>query len=440
MPSQLRIPYYRLDFSGFFTLHRIWKLFDKAEGCKPLNNPQAAILMERKPPLLPGEKALLARQAAEKRKADAEEAKRRKAEQKAEPQQPRSEAAKVERVALRAASDQPKSKPPEVECKAPPPFDMLDLPDAMDKIGFTVAAMLARRWFNGRKHEIPDDRHYVYPDDMVDTKIVSLDFVLKHRKAKARYDNLIKNAIYEDASIDAIKRAMRNLLEKKFIGNDVAYSGEIDAFAHSGKDIQKLHSEFQFQREAVSNFDTMDWSYSLTDLTASLANFSFIAAIANARVYTEKYYSYPKGMPMVYCCQSKVEVTHIYVYARDSYSFRDRPGRKASQYLGHWNNTGVVLVADAVVSDLAIRHDYDIQWGNSPFGDEGFDRPVDTLKGMFGEMRKQDVYYPVRNSDYLKWREKFNRGGDFAIYTEPKKIKLPMPIRLTLEETCKSIS
>lgn len=131
MPSQLRIPYYRLDFAGFFALHRIWKLFDKAEGCKPLNNPQAAILMERKPPLLPGEKALLAKQAAEKRKANAEEAKRRKAEQKAEPQQPRSEAAKVEKVALKTASDQPKSKPPEVECKAPPPFDMLDLPDAI---------------------------------------------------------------------------------------------------------------------------------------------------------------------------------------------------------------------------------------------------------------------------------------------------------------------
>lgn len=340
MPSQLRIPYYRMDFAGFFALHRVWRLFDKAEGCKPLNNPHAAILMERKPPPLPGEKALLAKQAAEKRKADAEEAKRRKAEQKAEPQQARSEAAKVEKVALKAASDQPKSKPREVECKAPPPFDMLDLPDAMDKIDFTVAAKLARRWFNGRKYEIPNDRHYVYPHDMVDTKIVSLDFVLKHRKAKARYDNLIKNAIYKDASIDAIKEAMRNLSAKKFIGNGIAYSGEIDAFAHSGKDIQKLHSEFQFQREVISNFDPMNWSYSLTDLTASLANFSFIAAIANARVYAEKYYSYPKGKPMVYCCQSTVEVTHIYVYARDSYSFRDRPGRKASQYLGHWNSTG----------------------------------------------------------------------------------------------------
>ncbi len=53
-------------------------------------------------------------------------------------------------------------------------------------------------------------------------------------------------------------------------------------------------------------------------------------------------------------------------------------------------------------------------------------------------MRKQDVYYPVRNSDYQKWREKFGRGGDFAIYTELKKVKLSKPIKLNLEEVWKS--
>jgi hypothetical protein len=431
------MPYYRLDFAGVFALRRTWELFDKANGCQPLNNPQAAILMEKKPPLLPGEKALQAKQAVEQRQTDAEKAKSRNAEQKAESQQLRPRTAKIDAVALKTGNDQVNSKPSEVGHKTPPPFDMLDLPDAMDKIGFTVAAKLARRWFNGRQHEVPNDRHYVYPADMIDTTSVSLDFVLQYPDARDRYDNLINNAIYEDASIDAIKQAMRRLLAKKFLDNDLAYASEIDALAHVRRDVQKLHSEFQFQREVVSNFDTLDWRYSLTDLTASLANFSFIAAIANAQVCTEKYYSYPKGKPMVYCCQSTVEVTHIYVYAKDSYSFTDRPGRKASQYLGHWNRTGVVLVADAVASDLAIRHDYDIQWGNLPYREGGFDRPVDVLKGMFGEMRKQDVYYPVRNSDYLRWRRKFNRGGDFAIYTEPKKIKLRKPIKLMLEEICK---
>lgn len=437
MPAQIRIPYYRLDLAGFFALHKVWMLFDKTEGCKPLNNPQAAILMERRPPYLPGEKALLAKQAAEKRKADAEDAKRRKAEQKAEPKQPRSHPAQVEKAALKAANGQAKDEQPVEKCVTPPPFDMLDLPDAMDKMGWPVAAKLSRRWFNSRKHEIPNDPHYVYPDDMVDTKIVSLDFVLKYPKARAKYEHLLNSEIYDEAAAKTIKKRIGKLLATKFIDNDVAYSGELDAFAYSGRDIQKLHADFRFQAETVSNFDTLDWSLGLTDLTASLANFSFVAAIANAQVRTEKYYNYPKGAAPVFCCQSTVEVTHVYVYARDSYSFADKPGQKASQYLGHWNRNGAIVVPDAVVSDIATNHGADVQWGNGAYVDDGFNEPVDILKGLFGEMRKQDVYYPVRNSDYHKWRDKFGRGGDFAIYTEPRKIKLPKPIKLTLDETCK---
>ncbi|WP_157201764.1 hypothetical protein [Massilia sp. Root335] len=48
------------------------------------------------------------------------------------------QAAKIERVASTAATDQAKAEQPAKECKALPPFDMLDLPDAMNKMGFVV--------------------------------------------------------------------------------------------------------------------------------------------------------------------------------------------------------------------------------------------------------------------------------------------------------------
>lgn len=440
MPAQIRIPYYTLDFSGFFTFQRAWRLFNKERGCRPLKNPQTAILMERKPPPLPDEKPTEAKKT-EKTKLD---------------NVPTEDSLAAKKVALssinttdinnnkaeqsfKISAKLAKTKRSVVECKSPPPFDMLDLPDAMEKVGFTVAAKLSRRWFNSRKHEIPSNgRLYVYPDDMVDTKIVSLDFVLKYPRVRAKYEDLISKGIYDDAAMMVIKDRIEKLVANPFINNDIAYSGELDAFSHSNRNIQKLHSNFQFQTAAVSNLDTLDWTRGLTDLTASLANFSFAAAIANARIDTQKFYNYPKGNVPVYCCQSKVEITHVYVYARDSYSFEDRPGRKASQYLGHWNRNGVILIPTAVVSDVATHYDYDFEWGNAPYSDDGFDGPVDVLKGMFGgEMREQDVYYPVHNGDYLKWREKFGRGGDFAIYTEPKRIKLPNPIQFTLEPICK---
>jgi hypothetical protein len=439
MTTQHRIPYFSLQYFGLFALRKTWQQFDRIDGCRPLDNPQARILMERKPPPLPGEKELLAKQAAEKRRADVEEAKQRKAAQKEESRQSRAHAAKIEKAVLKVANDQAESKPPEIECRTPPPFDMLDLPDAMNSMRFFYAAQLARRWFNSRKHTIPnDDRLYAYPADMVETKIISLDFILKHPKARAKYNELIDGEIYTEIAVDDLKKKMNKLLGKKFIDDGITFSGELDTLAYCGGDIQKLHERFQFQSIDVSSFDSLTWDFGLTELTATLANFSFKASIANARVYTEKYYSYPKGAPMIYCCEPTIEVTHIYVYARDSYSFADRPGKKASQYLGHWNRNGVVLVAEAVISDLATKFGNDIQWGDIPYDGDGFDRPVDLLRGMFGQqMRKQDVYYPIRNTDYQKWREKFNRGGDFIIYTKPKKIKLRKPIKITLGEICK---
>lgn len=35
------------------------------------------------------------------------------------------------------------------DCRTPPPFDMLDIPGAMKKMGFPVAAKLAQRWLGG---------------------------------------------------------------------------------------------------------------------------------------------------------------------------------------------------------------------------------------------------------------------------------------------------
>jgi hypothetical protein len=440
MSEQTRLPYFSLDLASFHALRKTWQLIDKAKGCKPLNNPQAAILMERKPPPLPGEKAAQARKL-EKVKPEPqpapESAGTSPATKKATSPPPVSGGATNEKAAqpFKVSNDQAKTKQAVEECKTPPPFDMLDLPDAMEKMGFAVAAKLARRWFNSRKHEIPTGIAYDYPADMIDTEIVSLDFVLKYPKVRAKYERLISSGVYDDRAIKVIREKVGRVLANKFIENGIAYSGGFDAFTHSGRDIQKLHNDFQFQREVVSNFDTLDWSFGLTDLTASLANFNICAAVAEARIYTEKYFNYPKGAAAVYCCQSHVEVTHIYVYVRDSYSFADKPGKKASQYLGHWNRNGLILVPDAVVSDFAANYGKDVQWGNGPYTEDGFDKPVDILKGMFGEMRKQDVYYPVRNSDYQKWREKFSQGGDFAIYTKPIKVKLPKPIKMTLEET-----
>lgn len=402
----------------------------KRDLCKPLNNPQARVLMDKQPagwtPPPPPPKT--------------EEPKTvNKAEKKPE---------KDASAPPKAAAPAEKKEGEDDDCRTPPPFDMLDIPGAMKKMGFPVAAKLAQRWFDGREYVLSDDPKAEYPPDMVDTSDVTLNFVLSYKKVKAKYDGLIREKIYSPAALGMATKAIHAVVEKKFIDDGVAFTGDIDTLGLSKGNIQDLHRDFQFQLANVSSLDTLSDNYGPTDLTASLANFNLMAAIANASVRSEKYYNYGAGAP-VFCCKASVEITHIYAYAKDSYSFADKPGRKSSQYLGHWNKYGLVMVPASIAADfangLSEKHSPDVDWGDSPdkptlmpyIYDNGFKKPVDILNGLFRDLRKKDVYYPIHNSDYNTWRAKFKRGGDFAIYTELKKIKLQRPIKFSLNEICK---
>ena len=326
MTTPNRIPYFKPEKAGFFSNDRKWK----KDVCKPLNNPQARILMDKAP-----------------------------SGWTAPPHPPKVEEPKAVKEAGKAPDTQlpdppkpaapAKSKDDDDDCRTPPPFDILDLPDAMEKMGFYVAAKLARRWFNGRKNVIGNasDR---YPDDMVDSKTVSLAFTLRYGGAEAKLRTLINKGIYTDNAIKALKLDIHRFVSKQFMGQNIAFSGEIDPWRLSNGDIQKLHKDYQFQLIKVTDLETLDENAGPTDITASLGNFFYMAAIANAKIHSEKYYDYA-GVAPRFCCRSRVEVTQIYVYARDSYSFADKPGGTSSQYLGHWNRYGMILVPAAVVAD-----------------------------------------------------------------------------------------
>jgi hypothetical protein len=423
MTTPNRIAYFKLEKVGLLSRDTKWK----KDVCKPLNNPQARITMDRVPDgWVP----------------PTQESKNANAKEKTEntPEQQRLD---MPTPVVRS----PYVHNEEDDCSTPPPFDMLDLPGAMRRMGFQVAAKLARRWFNGRKNIIgnPSDR---YPDDMVDSKTVSLDFTLKHGGADAKLRALIAKEIYTSNAIMALKENIHQFVCKQFINQGTAYSGEIDSLKLSNGDIQILHKYHQFQRVKVTTLETLDRNATPTDLTAALGNLFYMAAVANAKVYSEKYYDYSAPTPR-FCCRSRVEVTHIYVYARDSYSFSDKPGGTASQYLGHWNRYGMILVPGAVVADIINskigKTNGNLQWGDHPstpfmssIYDNGFKRPVDIINGLFKRShRKQDIYYPVHNNDYNTWRQKYDRGGDFVIYSNLRKITPPTPIQFTLREICK---
>jgi hypothetical protein len=330
------------------------------------------------------------------------------------------------------------------DCPQPPPFDMLDLPEGMKAMGFKYAAHCANKWFNGKAHVIEEEQKgnpaVIQPAEFVDKDTFNLDWILKFGDVRARYKHLlaIKPDDVENVYNNNARQELVKLLRQFMSQHNYFYSGTLDTLADCGKDPQVLHQRFQFQHVRVTNFDVLGgYTTAMNDLAASLANFNFYAAIATAKISTQQYMRY--GEKWWSCTKTTVEITHIYVYAKDIYSFNDKTN--ISQYLGHWNRQGVIIALDAGFAEQSsklLSPKYRYELGNVPQTylpplPAHLDKPVDVKSSL----RKADVFYPVRNRHFRRWREIKGRGADFLIFSNMERIKLPKPIVVELDEVCK---
>ncbi|WP_175747557.1 DUF6402 family protein [Burkholderia pyrrocinia] len=311
-------------------------------------------------------------------------------------------------------------KQPEAEvCEKPPVFDLQDVPIAMDNLGWKVSAKLARIWFSSPAHTYNDDPTSAQPLYNGD---ITLDWALRFGSVKKKYDNLLSNDIYSARSTRIATDIVKDFVQKLFADRNSVFSFATSAFTD---DLHKFHTDWQFQLLPISNWDTLE-NLAPTDLTGALANFNIYVAIGNVEVSVEKYFRY-ENTGKFYCLDATGKITHIYAYVKDNYSFNGK------QYLGHWNKHGVVIAPGSLLTGSSSpKRDSDIDiWVKS------INKPVDTRKGLFGKFREPDVYFPVYNADYDRWREKHHRGGDFMIYSKPVYLKLKKPIDLKLGEICR---
>ncbi|NYH20185.1 hypothetical protein GGD41_007413 [Paraburkholderia bryophila] len=253
---------------------------------------------------------------------------------------------------------------------------------------------------------------------------------------------MISRKIYTEAAGALLKNKIKPILERSF-QDSIDLDFDTKVFL---TDLRRFHMDWQFQIVNVSSYDTLTSRLGMTDLTATLANFGIYAAIGHVEAHEDRYYKYNRGeKTRTYCMDAQIKVTHIYVYVKDNYSFNDLDGN--SQYLGHWNKRGVILTKGALVSELVNGRKFHTRFGNSPETETNFnwkylfdrplDKPVDKRTGLIGKFMERDVYWPVYNSTYNRWREKHNRGGDFMIYSKPRYIKLDKPIEVDVGAICR---
>ncbi|WP_179233523.1 DUF6402 family protein [Burkholderia sp. AU16741] len=321
-------------------------------------------------------------------------------------------------------TDQARTKEPPTQaesevCENPPPFDLQDVPIAMDNLGWKVSARLARIWFAGAAHTYNDDPTSVQPMNNDD---VTLDWVLKFGNVRKKYEKLLANDIYSERSIRTATDITKSFVKELFFDRNSTFNFNTSSLIGN---LQKFHKNWQFQLSKIGNFDTLK-NLSPTDLTGALANFNIYAAIGNVEISGEKYFKYEKSSTF-YCLSATWKITHIYVYVKDNYSFNGK------QYLGHWNTHGVIIATGSLLTGSGSpRREFDIDiWSKN------INKPVDTRRSMFGKFKKPDVYFPIYNADYSRWRERHHRGRDFMLYSKPVYLKLNKPIDLNLGEICR---
>lgn len=427
MADVRKVPAYVMErgvFSG-----KVWKEYRGASGAVPIDTAQT--ISNARP--APG--------AALPPKAPKPTQQQLKAQQAAEAQQNT-----ILRLRKQQADKQlPKQSAPKVleaeEHEKIPEFDLQDIPGAMERLGWPVSALVARKWFSGSRHVYNDQPNSLQP---IDDTSVTLKWALKFGSVKAKFDELLAERIYSARAVASVKAMVAKKVRRTFLDQKSAnLSFDTTPFM---ADLRQFHIDWEFQFIDVTTANTLDGLH-MTDLTGTLGNFNIYAALGFVELTAEKFFDYDKvANTKAYCIDSQAVVTHVYVYVKDNYSFNDK-NSGASQYLGHWNKKDMILSYRAAVSNLVDGDVIHTRMGNSTITETKYnwdylppgpiDKPVDRRTGLVRKLIEKDVYYPVYNRSYAEWREKHNRGGDYMIYSKPQLYKLSKPITIKLDRICR---
>jgi hypothetical protein len=277
-------------------------------------------------------------------------------------------------------------------------FKIIDIPAAMDAMGWSVSAALMRHWFqgapwptaNGGMAEQVKDHIEFPPEQYIEESIVKMSWV---------------------TSFDSVSPVLDELREKWNSTNATALTHERLLKAYGDKDLGRYNLAFSLASEAehlylnslAINFP--QWSGGeLNDLRGALANFNLrVTAEGEVSVYTDRIVFQPRT---------------LLFYAEDNYDFNDDDS-VFSQPLGYWNFDGI---APSVLE--AITHNTGVDAvSTSIIHQSMFGMSQENERRYMDEQSKR--YMLVLNSHFAAYRDKYQRGGDFRIYSDLLREPLP---------------
>ncbi|WP_158226594.1 DUF6402 family protein [Pseudomonas congelans] len=285
-----------------------------------------------------------------------------------------------------------------------------DVPGYMDSLGWKVSAALMRKWFSSSAREMTLDEKLgrtppsKYPSALVDTTTVKLDWILSFERAKAVYQSALSSSLFGTYGFD-IPEARDQLARR--IKRAGLFTTRVEVFGDLSSPPIWQHEHWQFR---LFKIDTTQidrgkiFLSGLDDLFGALASFGlYLSAVGTVTPDTEIVDTGSACKLVVKTYQ--IEITHIAVYARDTYDFI------GAQYLGHWNKDGVEVVFNYILEEkIGTLNPSDYQ----PSGDP------------------PDMKLPVGNWSFNEYRKKHNKGGDMLIFSDLKTIRLKRPLRYNI--------
>jgi hypothetical protein len=271
-------------------------------------------------------------------------------------------------------------------------FKITDIPAAMDKMGWPVAAKLMRHWFDGAPWPTADggmdpevkDHRKIAPAQYTDETIISMEWALQYQKTKDAVDALRVN--WNNAkALPQIAKAFNMNFGTAALGTyRLCFKGSgiaADAFGY-----------FNFRKASFSMVgDTVD------ELRGALGDYNVKVIAEGVLTVAEDRYQFAPDK--------------LGYYINDSYDFADTE-YLPSQPLGFWNFDGLAMsVSAALMNNIGVDTSLQGLMVGSLFGS------VQSTGKKYVDISNAR-YFLIQNDDFETYRKKTGRGGDFIVYSD----------------------
>jgi hypothetical protein len=278
-------------------------------------------------------------------------------------------------------------------------FKVSDIPNAMEKMNWPVAAKLMRHWFDGKPWPTADgamsrevkDHSVVADRNYVEDTIVKMAWLRKFQSVESVLEEL--RSVWDNA---AGRKNIAKKIKNKYLGS---VPGVYDFSFENAWEVER----FGYSNSRPVKFGLMAET---DELRAALANF-------NVRVF-------PEGKLVVSSESIELRVERIGIYIEDAYDFNDASDDYLSQPLGFWNFNGIANPLYAVAANISAAQ-AELESASSPY------MTPEESKSMFTEVEGVRYFY-VTNSHFTRYRAELGKGGDFQVLSDVLYQSVPLTI------------